>query len=254
MINGNRQAGFTLIEIAIVVVIVAVLLGYTVALFPVQQDLKHYREANRELESALEHLIAYAQINGRLPCPDTSGGSGAIDGYEDPGGAQDCQAFYGFLPARTLGMRGDFDASGVLLDPWGSRYRYAVSDADAGDTNKDLVIANNVRAEGMAAVIPNLVVCDDSPNTGDDNSCTDASSNDVITNVAVVVLSLGKDRGTIASNIQIENTDNFHDGQDDRVFVWAGRSDSGGAEFDDVVKWMSPILLFSRMIAAEQLP
>jgi prepilin-type N-terminal cleavage/methylation domain-containing protein len=37
------ESGFTLVEIAIVLLVVAVLLGYTVALFPKQQELKKYR-------------------------------------------------------------------------------------------------------------------------------------------------------------------------------------------------------------------
>jgi prepilin-type N-terminal cleavage/methylation domain-containing protein len=36
------ESGFTLVEIAIVLLVVAVLLGYTVALFPKQQELKKY--------------------------------------------------------------------------------------------------------------------------------------------------------------------------------------------------------------------
>ena len=43
LINRNNQTGFTLIEIAIVLLIVTILLGYTVALFPRQQELKQYR-------------------------------------------------------------------------------------------------------------------------------------------------------------------------------------------------------------------
>ena len=41
------NAGFTLVEIAIVLLIVTILLGYTVALFPRQQELKQYRALNR---------------------------------------------------------------------------------------------------------------------------------------------------------------------------------------------------------------
>jgi hypothetical protein len=65
-----------------------------------------------------------------------------------------------------------------------------------------------------------------------------------------VVISLGKDRGTIASNVQAENTDDFHDGTNDKVYIFAPRSDT----YDDVVKWIPANLLFSRMIQADQLP
>ena len=67
------QQGFTLVEVAIVLLIVAILLGYSVAMFPVQQDLKKYRKLDRDMDDIVAHLIGFAQVNGRLPCPDTDG-------------------------------------------------------------------------------------------------------------------------------------------------------------------------------------
>ncbi len=250
------QRGFTLVEIAIVLLIVAILLGYTVALFPVQQELKQYRQANSEINAAIEHLIAFAQVNGRLPCPDTSAGPGVIDGQEDRNGVNDCEAYFGFLPGRSLGIVGDYDANGVLLDPWGAGYGYAVSPIDtAPNGDFDLVTANGIRDEGIANVVPDLFICDDSPALGNDADCTAAGSNEVMRNVAAVVISLGKDNDLAGtSNIQQENLDDFHDGTNDKVYVYAGQSDNAGTEFDDVVKWLPANLLFSRMILAEQLP
>ncbi len=87
----GHQTGFTLIEIAIVLVIVTVLLGYTVAMFPIQQELKQYRSAEIEMNGIISHLVAFAQINGRLPCPDSDG-----DGVENVGLAIFClQKRYG---------------------------------------------------------------------------------------------------------------------------------------------------------------
>ena len=247
---SSRQQGFTLIEIAIVLVIVTILLGYSVAMFSVQQELKQYRQAESEMDSIIEHLVAFAQVNGRLPCPDTSAVPGTIDGLEDAL-VDDCVAFFGFLPARTLGMSGRFNDQGVLIDPWGSGYGYAVSLADAGDGNPDLVSPNGIRIEGIAAVQPDLFICDDSTVIGNQIDCAAAGSNDVITNVAAVVISLGKDFEIPAtSNIQAENLDNFHDGTADKVYIFSSRRD----DYDDIVKWLPTNLLFSKMIEADQLP
>ena len=253
--NPQSRAGFTLVEVAIVLLVVTILLGYTVALFPIQQDLKKSRQAEHELDQIVEQLIAFAQVNGRLPCPDTD--VGAPDGLEnvDADPTLGCDGFFGFLPGRTLGMNGNFDNGGRLLDPWGTGYGYAVSDVDSGDGNIDFVVANNIRVEGLSNVTADLSICDDSPVLGNQTDCTAAGSNDVIVDVAAVVISLGKDRGTIASNIQAENTDDFGAGaMDDKVFVFSTRSDVSGAEFDDVVKWLPTNQLFSRMIEAGQLP
>jgi prepilin-type N-terminal cleavage/methylation domain-containing protein len=252
---GLRQQGFTLIEIAIVVLVVGILLGYTVALFPVQQDLKRSRQVDRELDQIIEQLVAFAQVNGRLPCPDSSAGAGVIDGVEDKL-VDDCEAFFGFLPARTIGMNGRFNAQGVLVDPWGTGYRYAVSDFDVApaDGKIELVSPNGIRNAGIAAVQPDLFVCDGSAVVGNNLDCTTVTGARVVGNVAAVIISLGKDAGNIASNIQTENTDDFHDGANDKVYIFSTRSEVAGAEFDDVIKWIPSNQLFSKMIEAGQLP
>ena len=61
------QKGFTLIEIAIVLLIVTILLGYTVALFPKQQEIKRYRDVDREMDQVIAAIVGFAQVNGRLP-------------------------------------------------------------------------------------------------------------------------------------------------------------------------------------------
>ena len=261
MKSRSTQSGFTLIEIAIVLLVVAILLGYSVAMLPVQQELKQYRHANTEMDSIIEHVIAFAQVNGRLPCPDTStntdGVANSIDGEEDPHAdpTVGCEAFFGFLPARTLGINGKYDAAGVLMDPWGSGYRYAVSNADrdgvGGDGRPDLVTGNGIRDEGLAAVNPDLQVCSDSDTAGPDLDCTTVSGAAVIENVAVVIVSQGRDFAVApVSAIQQENSDDFHNGNNDKVYIFSPRRD----DYDDVVKWIPRSLLFSRMLTADQLP
>jgi len=256
-----RQSGFTLIEIAIVLLIVTIVLGYSVAMLPLQQELKQYRNADTEMDSIIEHLVAFAQVNGRLPCPDTAtdtdGVANSVDGLEDQHSNANtgCEAFFGFLPARTLGMNGKYDDSGRLIDPWGSGYGYAVSNIDrdgvGGDGKPDLVTANGIRDEGLANVDPDLQVCSDSAITGMDLTCADVSGNTVVDNVAVVIVSLGKDNALPpVSAIQQENTDDFDNGTNDKVYIFSPRRD----DYDDIVKWIPRSLLFSRMIEAEQLP
>ncbi len=258
-ITNRMQRGFTLVEIAIVLLIVAILLGYSVALFPVQQELKQYRSVETEMDTIIEQLVAFAQVNGRLPCPDTStdnvAPANSIDGNEDRIGLNDCEAFFGFLPGRTLGINGKYNAAGTLIDPWGSGYGYAISDIDTGaGTDRILVTANGIRAQGIANVQPDLFICDDSNALGVDTDCTAVSGAEVLgTNgeVAAVIISLGKDFDIPAtSNIQAENLDDFNDGSNDKVYIFSSRRD----DYDDLVKWVSTNLLISKMIEADQLP
>lgn len=284
-----NQKGFTIIEIAIVLLVVAIMLGYSLSMFPIQQELKQYRDADAELSSIMDSLIAFAQVNGRLPCPDTNGdvngtGAGNLDGFEDtedrmdnitgaavppapPDGIiDDCKAYFGFLPARTLAIQGNVDANGLLLDPWGNAYGYAVSESNAGTGPAiDFVSPNGIREEGIGAFLPppavgttppDLFVCDDSAAAGNDLDCSPAGANSnlVVGNVAAVVVSRGKDPDIAGSNIQIENADDFHNGTNDKVYIRSTKNETAGTEFDDVIKWLPPNLLFSKMIEAGQLP
>ncbi|MDJ0778498.1 MAG: type II secretion system protein [Gammaproteobacteria bacterium] len=256
--NYKRRRGFTLVEVAIVLLIVAIILGYSVALFPVQQRLKQYRSAEAEMDRIVEQLVAFAQVNGRLPCPDTGAGALTPDGLEDidAGPPVSCTAFFGFVPARTLGMNGNFDAAGVMLDPWGAGYGYAVSDIDSGlNTNKILVTANEIRTQGIAAVQPDLFICTDNTNAvANETDCVAPSGAEVMGSngeVAAVIISLGLDNTLPAtSNVQAENVDNFDDGTLDKVYIFSSQRD----DYDDIVKWVPTNLLISRMIEAEQLP
>jgi prepilin-type N-terminal cleavage/methylation domain-containing protein len=122
-----NQTGFTLLEVTIVVLIVSILLGFTVALIPKQQELRRYKEADREMDKILDAIVGFAQVNGRLPCPSAAASAGVSSG----GGATDCTVFGGFVPSNTLGFRGRLNADSLLSDPWGNPYRYYVSNSDA---------------------------------------------------------------------------------------------------------------------------
>ncbi len=258
------QSGFTLIEIAIVLIIVSVLLGYTVAMFPIQQELRQYRSADAEMDEIIDELVAFAQVNGRLPCPDSTG-----DAVENPGVLGGCAAWFGNLPARTMGLDGKY-SGGVMVDPWGGAYRYQVSAINSAANGGDFVIANDMRAVGVANLAPDLVVCDTDPaidldlladgadgdgDTTNDEDLVDHTACDagslILNNLVAVVLSTGKDRGNIASSIQEENLDNS---ATDTVFVKSTHSTAANAEYDDIVKWLSLNKLISKMIEADQLP
>jgi prepilin-type N-terminal cleavage/methylation domain-containing protein len=256
-----RQKGFTLVEILIVLLILAILLGYTVALFPIQQELKQYRQADTEMNEIIDALIGFAQVNGRLPCPDTDtdGRENDNDLWDIAGDApgtdtfiDSCAAYAGLVPMTTLGLQIKAGSNNNPLDPWGGVYRYTVSNVDTDSVGVvDLVSPNGIRAEGVGNVEPNLKICNGAGAT--DDACLGANAtaqegNTVAERIAAVLVSTGKNRNNIASAIQAENTDG------DKAFVSANRSDVSGAEYDDIVKWISSNQLFSKMIEADQLP
>jgi len=269
--------GFTLVEIAIVMLIVTILLGYTVALFPRQQELRQYRDLNRKMDEVIAAIVGFAQINGRLPCPAIPNSAG----FEDGGGDVDCNNYGGFVPVNTLGLTGRLNADSLLLDPWGNPYRYYVSSSDivgaGGDVGEaDFVRAGEMREVGLVSTLDpdyidldgQFLICD----AAGTSNRPDAAGGPYA-GAPFVLLSQGKNWNEgVAAGDELENigaeltlTDlamaNGPSGNqyllkdvstNETTFV---RRITGFADdFDDVVKWVSPNILYSKMIEAGQLP
>ena len=112
------QLGFSLIEIALVLVIVGLALGGIVAALGPQLANKRISDTQKVLSEANEALIGFAIINGRLPRPAIS----ATDGLERVVCLNDSECT-GFLPWTALGVS--------KLDAYGKILRYSVTPAFA---------------------------------------------------------------------------------------------------------------------------
>ncbi len=118
-------AGFTLIELAIVLFIITLLLGGM--LTPLGQQVAEHqnKESRLALESARIAIVGYAlrQIGqaGPLPCPDLRAdhATQANDGLEDRLANGKCALHNGNLPWKTLGL--------TKGDAWGNQLSYAVA-------------------------------------------------------------------------------------------------------------------------------
>jgi prepilin-type N-terminal cleavage/methylation domain-containing protein len=115
----RRAHGFSLVEMAIALVVAGLLLGAFALPLWSQQERINRREADGALRDIRESLLGYAALHGRLPCPDSN------DAPESPGhgfAAPDCpRGEEGFLPHKTLGL--------PAHDAWGRRFRYRVDPA-----------------------------------------------------------------------------------------------------------------------------
>jgi prepilin-type N-terminal cleavage/methylation domain-containing protein len=243
------QKGFTLVEMAVVLVIVGLLLGGLIVPISAQVDIQGFKNTNSNLEDIKEALIGYAIINGRLPCPASSTSSG----IEDPVGGGTCTHLYdGFLPAVTLGIT-PTDSSGYAIDGWGgntsNRIRYAVTTSNT----KAFTTASGMKTTGISTLSPDLHVC--SSGVGiTTTTCGTASS---LTSTAVAVIySVGKNAGTGGTNTDEAANANPNSANNDIVFVSHDPSGSGaaGGEFDDQMVWISFPLLINRMVSAGTLP
>jgi prepilin-type N-terminal cleavage/methylation domain-containing protein len=151
----RRTRGFSLVELAVVMTVVALLLGGLMYTLSAQTEQRNFEDTRRRLEIARELVLSYAIVKGRLPCParytssashsqglesfctsaatsSVSTCSGSETTTEQSHGT--CSNhFDGYLPAATIGFT-QVDANGFAIDVWGNRIRYAVSRKTASGT------------------------------------------------------------------------------------------------------------------------
>lgn len=233
------QRAFTLVELAIVLVIVAFLVGGMLISFGAQRDISAANETQKQFNDIRDALIGFAAANGRLPCPASPSATGAED---PPGGGPCTTPRNGFLPAVTLGIT-PTDAQGYALDSWGNPIRYAVTTANSNA----FTAGTGIKNAWSGTMSPDLQVC----NTSAGMTGTTCATGKALTSSAVaVILSTGKNGGTIGG---ADEQANITAG---KAFVSHSQTPAGSpqGEFDDLVTWLSPNILYNRMISAGKLP
>ncbi|MEM7292225.1 MAG: prepilin-type N-terminal cleavage/methylation domain-containing protein [Pseudomonadota bacterium] len=264
--------GFTLVEIAIVLLIISLLLGAILVPLGSAFEESQRTGVKRQLEEVGEALIGFAVSRGRLPCPAT-GDSNGEEVILDTASGQ-CEEFHGFVPAVTLGLLGETNADGLLVDIWNNPLRYSVTDTDDdGDGLFDFTFAGGMRAAGIAVLDPDFVICTSGttsigcPDIGGDGNTLRANQ------IPAVVLSMGKDWREFDGIDQLANAGEDISGGvfDDTltggntsieypipandVFVAKPYTQIDGDEkFDDLVYWISENILYTRMLQAGVLP
>jgi type II secretory pathway pseudopilin PulG len=251
-LHTSAETGFTLIEIAVSLFILTLIISALLGPMAVQIEERQVRESERTMSEMLEALVGYAvtQTPPHLPCPDrTSGGAGtpndtANDGIEDFNtGTGACTATNGDgnIPWATLGVS--------PTDAWGNRFRYLVTPAFS---NRSPATTMTLASAGT------LKVCASSPNSAICGGTSYAADN-----VPAVILSHGKNGSgamNASNNTQISiagasthETENAGGTYTDSV-VSKIRTNVAGQEFDDIVVWLSPNVLFNRLVTANKLP
>ena len=228
------QRGFSLVELAIVLVIVGLLIGGLLTPLSVQFEQRRINDTQRALEETREALLGFAIRNGYLPCPAIS----AANGIEHRIGAA-CAKRTGYIPWATLGV--------AKLDAWGRIYRYSVTPAFANSqylftlgTARDITVASR-DTQGRLT-----------PATG-------------LADIPALVMSHGRNGFGAVSDVGIPVAAPVDGNADERVNagpsgtafisrVPADNPAAPGGVFDDLVAWVSPNVLFNRMVAAGTLP
>lgn len=266
------QSGFTLTELAIVLLIVGLLIGGMLMPLGAQDDLRRNAETRKTLDDIQEALLGFAAANGRLPCPATA----TTKGIEDPAGGGDCDvnvgtnSYGGFVPAATLGITRT-NTDGYAVDAWGNPIRYAIypkpiNDPLGNPIDHPFTRLNGIRTATLPQLAPYgtsakplLIICSLGQHvTNPGLPGADCLSQSKITGSAVAVLySAGKNAAVGGTSTAEQHNPNPNSAvAPDPVFVSHPVTVAGGAEgeFDDIVVWLSSNVLYSRLIAAGRLP
>ena len=271
MIRLARNAnGFTLTEVAIVVVVVALLLSSLMYTLSAQVEQSNSEETRRRLDQARSLLLAYAIVHGRLPCPARStsfadevrnAAGQCTDGVGEDyyGGTLPGGITGGLLPARTLGFQ-PVDPAGFAIDAWGNRIRYAVEKFVSGcsgpSTLPPFTSAANLKANGITCQPRDLLVCKSAIGISGTAGATNCgASANVLTNqnlVVALIHSAGKNFASVGAG----GVDEAANANGDPVFVSHTPAPAGAAngEFDDQMTWIAVGELYARLIAAGVLP
>ncbi len=239
--------GFSLIELAVVLVIVGLLVGGGIAALDATVSQSRRSDQDGQLADIREALYGFALAEGRLPCPDTDY---PPDGEANPptlsGAGDACDAAEGALPWQALGLG--------RRNPWGQPLRYRVTTAfadlptdgggnvDPGASSFDLDAAGNISvADGDGATIvgtaPALVV-------------SFAGQGQQAWTAAGFVC---PGAGVPANGFSTDETENCNGNPD---FVAAGYREPEAADgrFDDQLIWIPGPVLKARMVEVGRLP
>lgn len=260
--NLTRVKGFTLIEVAIVFVIIAALLSYVFLPLRAQMETANIKQARAKLLEIEEALYGFAIVNGRLPCPTQPGLNGLENPVNPVANCNDSAAiggFIGFVPSASLGIKGGVNCDGLLTDPWGRPYRYSVTNVqDAVNAQGIFVVPNGIRdANGPAAITPDIKVC----NVLTANCIAGGGGSAASTNNAVAVIF---SMGTRQRANSVSENENAGEGApvpstcglpaypvgNDAQYYSAQRVETAGSEFDDILIWISPNLLYAKLLQA----
>ena len=264
-LRHQRQEGFTLVELAIVIAIVGFLLGAFLAPLRAQIDAARIRETERMLGEIRDALIGQAIIRGALPCPDVV--ADGIDGQAPATCAG--AALEGILPFQALGV--------PRADAWGRLFRYRITQEFArpaltgqppGAGRLDLADAGDIT----------VLTRGDDPGTGGTIEIKHQSVATALVRTAPAVVhsagpnglgGIGAATGTALALPAGGAADELENVDADATFVSRTHSRGGAGcddadettaplppscEFDDVVMWISTPVLMARLVEARVLP
>jgi prepilin-type N-terminal cleavage/methylation domain-containing protein len=227
------ENGFTLVELAISIFVIALLLSTFLLPLNAQVEQRLISDTQKKQDEIKEALLGFAIANGYLPCPAVS----AANGQEGNRTSGVCVPRSGFLPWEALGVS--------KADAWGRLYRYSVAPTFTNNSTTPTPVFNLT--------------------TNPDITITGVTNTNV---VPAIVISHGQNGhgGTSEQGAAVAppadgwpaHPDENTNATATTTFVSRTQQTQGapgvGGEFDDLVIWVPRFVLLNRMVTAGKLP
>jgi prepilin-type N-terminal cleavage/methylation domain-containing protein len=217
-----HHQGFSLLEMTIVLVILALVMGGMLMPLQAQLEYQKLRQTNQSLTEIKDALIGFAMIHGRLPCPSYITNPAHADFGVEVAPCDATMTSDGYLPWRTLGVNEtdawrikQGSASGGMVGYW----RYRVDKNFTTNIQLNTSFANNLSIVNSHG-----------------NHITTTSERPV-----AIIYSTGKNLSADGENADYEATSGTY------------QSDVQSTHFDDLLIWVTRPLLMYRMVSAGKL-
>jgi prepilin-type N-terminal cleavage/methylation domain-containing protein len=257
-------SGFSLLEVAIVLLIVTILLAAIAIPLASQVQIRRAEETRKLLEESKEALLGFIVANGRFPCPAAPNATGVESFCVEPSGASctptaalqthgNCSNFYnGLLPSSTLGLS-SLDEQGYLRDGWGlekNRIRYAVLNVTIGPIPHSLTAQDGMRQATVDLLGDTnrnyLFICTSGSGV---TGSTCGAAPQLTSKAPALVFSLGEN--AVTGGIGVDESKNL---DDNTVFVSHTPIANGANVFDDILTWMPMTVVLNKMLSAGKMP
>lgn len=235
------HSGFSLVELTIVLVIVALLSGGLMFGLSSQRDQAQNKDAQQQLNLIHDALLGFAMTAGRLPCPAapnvaTNNGGGREAWTCTPADCstsdRTCTLEHGAIPWLTLGIK--------ETDPWGTRFTYFVG----REFSNPLLKAETDVGQRTRFTL----------DTVGRASVQDGAGHEIAQQIPAVIASHGAHAagGFQPTGIALPGAtgDEAENADADQIFIARTPNEA----FDDLLTWIAPTVLKARMVAVGKLP
>jgi prepilin-type N-terminal cleavage/methylation domain-containing protein len=278
----SRSKGFSLVELAVALAIIALLLAGALIPLSTQMDVRNVADTQRTMESIREAIVGFSQANGRLTCPaagtvpaggtDAFGLAAGTAQYNVAGFPNQCASSAGTVPWATLGV--------PEVDGWGRRFSYWVSPIFADALPPATTTVSSPGQSPACTPTPSptqssFALCSQGILTVNTrNEASHATPTPLGSQLPAVIVSHGKNGFgaytpagvTLAAPAGFDEIANANHASTATTFVSRistpnpfplGCNDNSAAslcEFDDIVVMIASNTLIARMVAAGRLP